>query len=88
VVRQQPRDDDDDAPAPKQQQQPPPPRCSKAAESVGDEAIDTRKTDAEFAVQPLRRSVSLDSSCGKHLYVSIQELLATQRQVRDPSVRS
>lgn len=69
-------------------QQPPLPRCSKAAESVGDEAIDTRKTDAEFAVQPLRRSVSLDSSCGKHLYVSIQELLATQRQVRDPSVRS
>ncbi|NP_001141166.1 RING-H2 finger protein ATL16 [Zea mays] len=66
----------------------PAPRCSKAAESVGDEAIDTRKTDAEFAVQPLRRSVSLDSSCGKHLYVSIQELLATQRQVRDPSVRS
>ncbi|XP_066388750.1 RING-H2 finger protein ATL1-like [Miscanthus floridulus] len=71
---------------PKQQ-----PRRSKA-ESFGDEAIDTRKTtDAEFAaVQPLRRSLSLDSSCGKHLYVSIQELLATQRQVRerDPSVHS
>ncbi|XP_066358449.1 RING-H2 finger protein ATL1-like [Miscanthus floridulus] len=67
------------------------PRRNKK-ESVGDEAIDTRKTtDAEFAaVQPLRRSVSLDSSCGKHLYVSIQELLATQRQVRerDPSVHS
>ncbi|KAG0552775.1 hypothetical protein BDA96_01G536300 [Sorghum bicolor] len=58
-----------------------PPRRSKA-ESVGDEAIDTRKTtDVEFAVeQPLRRSLSLDSSCGKHLYVSIQELLATQRR--------
>jgi hypothetical protein len=68
-----------------------PPRRNKA-ESVGDEAIETRKTtDAEFAaVQPLRRSLSLDSSCDKHLYVSIQELLATQRQVRerDPSVHS
>jgi hypothetical protein len=68
-----------------------PPRRNKA-ESVGDEAIERRKTtDAEFAaVQPLRRSLSLDSSCDKHLYVSIQELLATQRQVRerDPSVHS
>ncbi|CAN6296509.1 unnamed protein product [Urochloa humidicola] len=55
----------------------------RKAESVGDEAIDTRrKTDEEFAVQPLRRSLSLDSCCDdKHLYVSVQELLATQRQV-------
>ncbi|KAL5217321.1 hypothetical protein ABZP36_018005 [Zizania latifolia] len=46
----------------------------KPAESVGDEAIDTRKkyTD-EFAVQPLRRSLSMDSSCIKQLYVSVQE---------------
>ncbi|CAN6290665.1 unnamed protein product [Urochloa humidicola] len=51
-------------------------------ESVGDEAIDTRrKTDEEFAVQPLRRSLSLDSCCDKNLYVSVRELLATQRQV-------
>ncbi|CAN6302275.1 unnamed protein product [Urochloa humidicola] len=58
-----------------------PPQLRKA-ESVGDEAIDTRtKTDEEFAVQPLRRSLSLDSCCHKHLYVSVQELLATQRQV-------
>ncbi|TVU48362.1 hypothetical protein EJB05_07996, partial [Eragrostis curvula] len=60
----------------------------RKAESVGDEAIDTRtKKDEAFAVQPLRRSLSLDSSCDKHLYVSVQELLATQRQVMyDPSV--
>lgn len=50
------------------------------AESVGDEAIDTRKKDEEFAVQPMRRSLSMDSSCDKQLYVSVQEFLA-QRQV-------
>ncbi|OEL35501.1 hypothetical protein BAE44_0003482 [Dichanthelium oligosanthes] len=60
----------------------------RKSESVGDEAIDTRKTDEEFAVQPLRRSLSLDSSCDKHLYVSVQEFLATKRQVCDPSVHS
>ncbi|XP_062209111.1 RING-H2 finger protein ATL16-like [Phragmites australis] len=57
----------------------------RKAESVDDEAIDTRK-DEEFAVQPLRRSLSLDSSCDKRLYVSVQEFLTTQRQVCDPSV--
>ncbi|XP_040378246.1 RING-H2 finger protein ATL16-like [Oryza brachyantha] len=49
-------------------------------ESVGDEAIDTRKKCEEFAVQPMRRSLSMDSSCHKQLYVSVQEFL-TQRQV-------
>uniref|UniRef100_A0A0E0CV87 RING-type E3 ubiquitin transferase n=1 Tax=Oryza meridionalis TaxID=40149 RepID=A0A0E0CV87_9ORYZ len=50
-------------------------------ESVGDEAIDTRKKyDEEFAVQPMRRSLSMDS-CHKHLYVSVQEFLTQQRQV-------
>ncbi|KAJ1298769.1 hypothetical protein BS78_01G479300 [Paspalum vaginatum] len=68
-------------------------------ESLGDEAIDTRKRgeddEALFAAaqQPLRRSLSLDSCCDKHkhLYVSVQELLATQRQVcrsDPPPVRS
>jgi E3 ubiquitin-protein ligase RNF38/44 len=56
-------------------------RQKRKAESVGDEAIDTRKKDEAFAVQPLRRSLSLDSSCDKHLYLSVQEYLATQRQV-------
>ncbi|CAL4929081.1 unnamed protein product [Urochloa decumbens] len=61
-----------------------PPRMRKA-ESYGDEAIDTRRK----TVQPLRRSLSLDSCCDKHLYVSVQELLATQRQVAcDSSVHS
>ncbi|CAL4920784.1 unnamed protein product [Urochloa decumbens] len=64
------------------------PHQLRKSESVGDEAIDTRrKTDEEFSVQPLRRSLSLDSCCDKHVYVSVQELLATQRQVVvcDPS---
>ncbi|RCV46530.1 hypothetical protein SETIT_9G538900v2 [Setaria italica] len=62
----------------------------RKSESVGDEAIDTRKTGEEFAVQPLRRSLSLDSCCDdKHLYVSVQELrAATQRQAFDPPVHS
>ncbi|RLN39164.1 RING-H2 finger protein ATL1-like [Panicum miliaceum] len=63
------------------------PRLRKS-ESVGDEAIDTRKAGEEFAALPLRRSLSLDSCCDKHLYVSVQEFLATQRQVCDPSVHS
>lgn len=68
-------------PLPRQKQQPP-----RKPESVGDEAIDTRKTCEEFAVQqPLRRSLSLDSCCDdKHLYVSVRELLAAQRQAFDP----
>ncbi|KAF8721286.1 hypothetical protein HU200_023214 [Digitaria exilis] len=61
----------------------------RKAESVGDEAIETRKTtDEEFAVQPLRRSLSLDSCCDdkQRLYVSVQEFLAARRQVLcDPS---
>ncbi|KAK3150494.1 hypothetical protein QOZ80_3AG0233920 [Eleusine coracana subsp. coracana] len=57
----------------------------RKAESVGDEAIDTRTNkDEEFAVQPLRRSLSLDSSCDKHLYESVRDQLlvvTTQRRV-------
>ncbi|KAG2543441.1 RING-H2 finger protein ATL1-like [Panicum virgatum] len=60
----------------------------RKSESVGDEAIGTRKAGEEFAALPLRRSLSLDSCCDKHLYVSVQEFLATQRQVCDPSVHS
>ncbi|KAL6648793.1 hypothetical protein ACP70R_013017 [Stipagrostis hirtigluma subsp. patula] len=56
-----------------------------AAESVGDEAIDTRRKAKKLEAQPLRRSLSLDSSCDKHLYVSVQDFLDTQRQVCNPS---
>ncbi|WVZ55493.1 hypothetical protein U9M48_006144 [Paspalum notatum var. saurae] len=58
-------------------------------ESLGDEAIDTRKKRGTDEVALLRRSLSLDSCGDKHLYVSVQELLlASQRQVCDPPVRS
>ncbi|KAF0913777.1 hypothetical protein E2562_024641 [Oryza meyeriana var. granulata] len=60
---------------------PPQQRQRHKPESVGDEAIDTRKKYEEFAVQPMRRSLSMDSSCHKQLYVSVQEFLLTQRQV-------
>ncbi|KAL6901836.1 hypothetical protein ACP4OV_004712 [Aristida adscensionis] len=61
-------------------------RQKHKAESVGDEAIDTRK-DKTLEVQPLRRSLSMNSSWDKqHLYVSVQEFLATQRQACNPSV--
>ncbi|GJN30313.1 hypothetical protein PR202_gb18608 [Eleusine coracana subsp. coracana] len=57
----------------------------RKAESVGDEAIDTRTNkDEAFAVQPLRRSLSLDSSCDKHLYESVRDqllIITTQRRV-------
>uniref|UniRef100_A0A0E0NPR6 RING-type E3 ubiquitin transferase n=1 Tax=Oryza rufipogon TaxID=4529 RepID=A0A0E0NPR6_ORYRU len=58
------------------------PQRRRKPESVGDEAIDTRKKyDEEFAVQPMRRSLSMDDSCHKQLYVSVQEFLTQQRQV-------
>ncbi|PKU67342.1 RING-H2 finger protein ATL16-like [Dendrobium catenatum] len=46
------------------------------AVSMGDECIEVRRDKDEFfAVQPLRRSLSLDSSCDPQLYVSVQETL-------------
>ncbi|XP_044979770.1 RING-H2 finger protein ATL1-like [Hordeum vulgare subsp. vulgare] len=51
----------------------------KKAESVGDEAVDTRKKGEFAAVQPMRRSLSMDSCDAKQrqLYVSVvREFLA------------
>ncbi|KAM3231349.1 hypothetical protein ACQJBY_061494 [Aegilops geniculata] len=52
----------------------------KKAESVGDEAVDTRTKKGEFAaVQPMRRSLSMDSCDAKRrqLYLSVvREFLA------------
>ncbi|KAL5210653.1 hypothetical protein ABZP36_006276 [Zizania latifolia] len=56
------------------------PQRHKPAESLGDEAIDTRKKYEEFAVQPMRRSLSMDS-CVKQLYVSVQEEFLALSQV-------
>uniref|UniRef100_A0A0E0K8U6 RING-type E3 ubiquitin transferase n=1 Tax=Oryza punctata TaxID=4537 RepID=A0A0E0K8U6_ORYPU len=68
--------------APPVTKRPPQRQRQRKPESVGDEAIDTRKKyDEEFAVQPMKRSLSMDSSCHKQLYVSVQEFLTQQRQV-------
>ncbi|GAB4843153.1 hypothetical protein Ancab_013128 [Ancistrocladus abbreviatus] len=46
--------------------------------SMGDECIDIREKDDEFRIQPLRRSISMDSSNDRQLYLQIQEILQQQ----------
>ncbi|PKA47783.1 RING-H2 finger protein ATL16 [Apostasia shenzhenica] len=44
--------------------------------SMGDEFIEvTRKKDETFAVEPIRRSLSMDSSRDRQLYADVQEIL-------------
>jgi hypothetical protein len=51
--------------------------------AVGDEAVETRRKEAggEFAVEPMRRSLSMDSSCDKLCVSVVKEFLAQTRQV-------
>ncbi|KAJ9182262.1 hypothetical protein P3X46_006277 [Hevea brasiliensis] len=49
--------------------------------SMGDECIDIRGKDDQFAIQPIRRSFSMDSSADRQLYLSIQEIVQQSRQV-------
>lgn len=53
--------------------------------SMGDECIDTRGKDDQFAIQPIRRSFSMDSSTDRQLYLTIQEALRQNRQVSEVS---
>ncbi|CAN4099596.1 unnamed protein product [Withania somnifera] len=53
--------------------------------SRGDECIDIRKSDEQFAVQSIRRSFSMDSAADRQLYSTVQEIVQQQRQVRDVS---
>ncbi|CAN4120505.1 unnamed protein product [Withania somnifera] len=55
--------------------------------SMGDECINMRKKDDEFeAIQPIRRSFSLDSATDRQLYVAVQEIIMRQqRQATDVS---
>ncbi|KAL7144935.1 hypothetical protein ABFS83_07G044600 [Erythranthe nasuta] len=47
--------------------------------SMGDEWIDNRKKDEQFAVnQPMRRSFSMDSAADNHLYLAVQEIIKGQ----------
>ncbi|KAK8571896.1 hypothetical protein V6N13_047525 [Hibiscus sabdariffa] len=49
--------------------------------SMGDEWIDTRGKSQEFAaIQPIRRSISMDSSADRQLYLAVQEAMRQNRQ--------
>ncbi|KAF8016523.1 hypothetical protein BT93_H1901 [Corymbia citriodora subsp. variegata] len=52
--------------------------------SMGDEFIDIRERDDEFLVQPIRRSISMDSSADRQLFLAVQEIL---KQKREDAVR-
>ncbi|XP_073049382.1 RING-H2 finger protein ATL16-like [Primulina eburnea] len=47
--------------------------------SMGDECIDSRKKDEQFAVQPIRRSFSMDSADDRQLYLAVQEIISHQQ---------
>ncbi|KAL3334688.1 hypothetical protein AABB24_031091 [Solanum stoloniferum] len=53
--------------------------------SMGDECIDIRKKDEDFAVQHIRRSFSMDSAADRQLYLTVQQIVQQQRQVPDVS---
>ncbi|KAI3442071.1 RING-type domain-containing protein [Psidium guajava] len=48
--------------------------------SMGDEFIDIRERDDEFLVQPIRRSISMDSSADRQLFLAVQEILKQKRE--------
>ncbi|GAB4850930.1 hypothetical protein Ancab_030230 [Ancistrocladus abbreviatus] len=48
--------------------------------SMGDECIDIRENDDEFRIHPIRRSISMDSSSDRLLYLQIQEILQQRQQ--------
>lgn len=51
--------------------------------SLGDECIDLRGKDEQFAVQPMRRSFSMGSSSDRQLYRAVQEILRQNPHFRD-----
>ncbi|KAJ4722668.1 RING-H2 finger protein [Melia azedarach] len=53
--------------------------------SMGDECIDIRDKDDQFAIQPIRRSFSMDSSADPKLYLAIQEAVQQNRQASEAS---
>ncbi|XP_015078822.1 RING-H2 finger protein ATL16-like [Solanum pennellii] len=53
--------------------------------SMGDECINIRKKDEDFAVQHIRRSFSMDSATDRQLYLTVQQIVQQQRQVSDVS---
>ncbi|OMO95468.1 Zinc finger, RING-type [Corchorus olitorius] len=53
--------------------------------SMGDECIDIRDKDEQFAIQPIRRSISMDSSADRQLFLAVQEAIRQNRQVSEVS---
>ncbi|KAJ0092571.1 hypothetical protein Patl1_25147 [Pistacia atlantica] len=53
--------------------------------SMGDECIDIRDKDEQFAIEPIRRSFSMDSSADPKFYSAIQEAFQQNRQVSEVS---
>ncbi|KAE8667983.1 RING-H2 finger protein ATL1 [Hibiscus syriacus] len=47
--------------------------------SMGDECIDIRDKDEQFAIQPIRRSISMDSSADRQLFIAVQEAIRSSR---------
>ncbi|GMP77435.1 hypothetical protein CsSME_00033709 [Camellia sinensis var. sinensis] len=56
--------------------------------SMGDECIDMRKKDDQFAVQPIRRSFSMDSASDRQLYLAVQEIVEQSRHVNEVGLAS
>ncbi|KAL8548009.1 hypothetical protein ACS0TY_007343 [Phlomoides rotata] len=51
---------------------------------MGDEGIDVREKDDQFCIQqPIRRSFSMDSAGDRCIYLSVQEIVRQNREVRD-----
>ncbi|CAK9175035.1 unnamed protein product, partial [Ilex paraguariensis] len=65
----------------------PPPRkleprvVQKKMKKLSHECIDMREKDDQFAVQPIRRSFSMDSASDKQLYLAVQEIIMEQNSV-------
>ncbi|KAJ4895266.1 RING-H2 finger protein ATL1 [Raphanus sativus] len=48
--------------------------------SMGDECINTRGKDSQFSeIQPIRRSISMDSSLDRKLYLAVQEVIGRNK---------
>ncbi|MBA0768506.1 hypothetical protein Gotri_017302 [Gossypium trilobum] len=62
-------------------------RKYRKGSSMGDECIDIRDKDEQFVIQPIRRSISMDSSADRQLYLAVQEAIRLNggRQVSEVS---
>ncbi|KAK8709676.1 hypothetical protein V6N13_060686 [Hibiscus sabdariffa] len=56
--------------------------------SMGDECIDIRHKDEQFAIQPIRRSISMDSSADRQLLLAVQEVIRSNRNRQQASEAS